>query len=578
MSTRHREHPTHWTASFPRTPAGHGWILAWCAALSIWACATTSQAQQLTNGGNHDGTILLNQTNTWTLTATAGDTLILRSGRVSGDANFNPWLRLYDPSGNLVESNPMTTADNVTELELTAGATGTYSLQISDGSFGRTNDRGSYRLYFLRLPGAPVIADEGGPMTNGGNHDGVIEVGDLDLWTFSGQSGDKIVLRSGRLSGDPNFNPWLRLYDQSGVVVASTATATAVSAVEISLTLTNTGTFTLLIADSTSGRADDQGEYRLQFARLPGSLTVADDGGILTSGDNRGGRITLGDLDPWTFTAEAGDRVILRSARPGDEANFNPWMRLYNAAGELVADTGSGSLDSTREIAQVVTNSGVFTVLLCDGSSGGFDQVGDYRVYFVKIPGRVVDGEDSGMLTNGVVVSAVMEKGDLDTWQFLACRESALTLRLERLSTVNNFNPQLDLYGPGGVAVASRVGAAAIELSLFATNGGVYTVVVRDTSSGGFDGTGTYRIVATGILSDELQLCQPLVQGSNVNIAAIGGQSNAEAVLFTSPNLEEDRTLWTPFHTNRFDATGVLSVTNLPYLADPQRYYYLLQR
>jgi hypothetical protein len=103
-----------------------------------------------------------------------------------------------------------------------------------------------------RLPGAPVIADEGGPMTNGGNHDGVIEVGDLDLWTFSGQSGDKIVLRSGRLSGDPNFNPWLRLYDQSGVVVASTATATAVSAVEISLTLTNTGTFTLLIADSTS--------------------------------------------------------------------------------------------------------------------------------------------------------------------------------------------------------------------------------------------------------------------------------------------------------------------------------------
>jgi len=59
----------------------------------------TTWAQTLTSGGNHDGTILLNQTNTWTFTATTGDRIVLRGAALTSTNTFNPWLRIYNPNG-----------------------------------------------------------------------------------------------------------------------------------------------------------------------------------------------------------------------------------------------------------------------------------------------------------------------------------------------------------------------------------------------------------------------------------------------------------------------------------------------
>ena len=57
-------------------------------------------------------------------------------------------------------------------------------------------------VLFAQFPGAPIVpsGDEGGRLTSGGNCDGTIQLGDWDLWTFTGNAGDRIVLRGAALT------------------------------------------------------------------------------------------------------------------------------------------------------------------------------------------------------------------------------------------------------------------------------------------------------------------------------------------------------------------------------------------
>src|SRR5258707_11321917 len=43
-------------------------------------------------------------------------------------------------------------------------------------------------------------------------HTGTIDVGDLDLWTFTGNVGDNIVVRIAEATVGGTLTPWLRIY------------------------------------------------------------------------------------------------------------------------------------------------------------------------------------------------------------------------------------------------------------------------------------------------------------------------------------------------------------------------------
>ena len=65
----------------------------------------------------------------------------------------------------------------------TAPLTGTYTVLISDSAISREPSHpGHYILMMVRTNAALTVpgGDDGGPMTNGANHAGVISVGDLD--------------------------------------------------------------------------------------------------------------------------------------------------------------------------------------------------------------------------------------------------------------------------------------------------------------------------------------------------------------------------------------------------------------
>src|SRR5437868_1562307 len=118
----------------------------------------------LTNGLDQVGAIAIGgETNTWTLTANAGDTVLLRIGAPT----FTPRLDLYGPNGGLIGS-AFTADDRIHDARLAIQATnsGTFTVVASSYFF---NGTGTYTLHLAHAPEAFVVSpgDEGGALING---------------------------------------------------------------------------------------------------------------------------------------------------------------------------------------------------------------------------------------------------------------------------------------------------------------------------------------------------------------------------------------------------------------------------
>jgi len=77
----------------------------------------------------------------------------------------------------------------------------------------------------MHTPGPTVVSsgDQGGPLDNGATHIGEIIKGDLDVWTFTANQGDRIDLHIGEITDNDDFRPWVRLWAPNATVMADTA-------------------------------------------------------------------------------------------------------------------------------------------------------------------------------------------------------------------------------------------------------------------------------------------------------------------------------------------------------------------
>ncbi len=372
----------------------------------------------ITNGENHTGTIAVSGgIDQWTFSANQGDSIVLNLGEVLRvpDSGFSPWIRLYGPTGAQIGGDSFYGA-LVAQIATVAPLTGTYTVRVAAGYPGYTAV-GDYRLILARVPGQPVVpgGDQGGPMTNGVNHVGRIELGDLDQWTFTANQGESLVVEIGEIavgSGvpDPNFYPWIRLYGPTGVQIGGDSFYGAAVA-QVATTAPLTGTYTVLVAAGYPNYAA-AGDYRLVLAQVPGTPVVdeGDHGGRLANGVNHDGRIEVGDLDQWTFTANQGESLVVsvgeRVVGPGvPDPGFYPWIRLYGPTGaQIGGDSFYGAL-----VAQAVTVApltGTYTVLVSAGYPN-YAAAGDYRLILAQMPSRPVietddDNDHDGPMANGV--------------------------------------------------------------------------------------------------------------------------------------------------------------------------------
>src|SRR5207249_2021933 len=127
-------------------------------------------------------------------------------------------------------------------------------------------------------------------------------------------------------------------WSPTGAVLANTWGSEAAA---IDAAASVSGTYQVLVASGDSGY-DGFGTYQLTMAHTPGPITVSDgdQGGPLINGGLHTGEILRGDLDVWTFTANAGDRIALHIGETTDTTgDFTPWIRLWSPTGAVLANT-----------------------------------------------------------------------------------------------------------------------------------------------------------------------------------------------------------------------------------------------
>jgi hypothetical protein len=363
-----------------------------------------------------------------------------------------------------------------------------------------------YMLTFAKAPGTFSSSDEGGPMLNGALYTGSLHAGDLDMWSFDAQAGDGIVLRMGAT----NFNPWIQLFDPNGALVGSVGTGNGGFVdVDLMATATNSGTYIAVVASYV---VNTNGNYWLSLgkARAPIVVSPGDQGGPMTNGWKHSGALVKGDLDVWSFEANAGDGIVLRMGA----TNFNPWIRLYGPNGVLVGASGSGNGGFVDpDLMVTATNTGTFTVV---AGSVTVNPNGNYTLTLARSSGQifVTPGHAGGSLTNGWKHTGALHAGDLDVWSFDANSGDGIVLRMG----ATNFNPWIPVIRSerraGRLGCQWQWGFVDPDLSVRATNTGTFVVVAaRYTISGNGNYTLTLAKAPGEIFVTPLDEGGPLTNG-----------------------------------------------------------------
>ncbi len=351
---------------------------------------------ELTNGAHHTGAIHAGDLDVWTVTASAGDSILVSMAEVGGDTAFRPWMQLRSPTGQSLGSSSDARG---ARLEAAATVAGVYTVVVASGTFG-LEASGTYTLTLAQAPRPFVVpvGDEGGPAINGSNHTGVIPIGDLDMWTFEASAGSAIVVSIGETGGDSDFAPRIRLRRPAGpIVTTSQSGGTAARIFDIA---TVTGTYVVIVDTSDTG-LDGVGNYTLTIAVAPGvpfTISGGDQGGPLAPGENAGA-IHPGDVDAWTLAAEAGD--VVRSATTVlSGTGFSPWLLVLGPSGPMPFVPMGGP--SPVPYNFVAPETGVYTFVVASSSTEG---IGSYSI-------------------NASTGSAMIRNGSFDEaeshWQFFA--------------------------------------------------------------------------------------------------------------------------------------------------------------
>lgn len=511
----------------------------------------------LSGGAATVGVIDRGDMDMWSFEASAGDSILLRMG----SPGYRPYFQIFGPKGALL-GTAAGAGSGDTDAYISVRATNSGTFTVVAQSY-YVNNNGPYTLHLVKAPGVNAVSpgDEGGALTNGAMHTGDLTLGDMDAWTFTANSGETIWLRMGA----PTLRPWLHVYGPGGVLITSSAGSTSAdNDAYFSILTTNSGTFTVVAMSYYNNLT---GPYTVTLAKTFGTSVVSrgDEGGLLTNGVAHLATNALGDIDIWTFAANAGASIALRVGAP----NFRPWLNLYGPNGALISAPGGVSADHDANILVTVTNSGTFTLIL---QSFYFTGAGPYTLHLAQFPGAFTtsSGDEGGTLTGGISQDGIIALGDQDMWRFAVCRGEIINVRCQKLSGTT-FSPRLRLFGRTGTLLATATHATEAVLNVTATNGGIYSVLV---DGGALNQAGSYRLTGNGI-SDGLSLCDPAFAGQNTIVGGIGGNPGGTFVLFTHTNIASSLGLWAPIWTNQFDTFGVFSHTNTFPRPELQRYFIL---
>jgi FlgD Ig-like domain len=432
----------------------------------------------------------------YTFNGAAGQRVVFTAIATGGGLQ-NTNMTLYPPGGGTYETT--TSSGDVVDWQLLQ--TGTYTLVVED--YGDDN-AGAYTLSFLNMTAGPFTSasdSDGGPITSAQVKSGSMSaVGDLDAYTFTGATGDRIIIDA-VATGGAGFNTLIALYPPAGAVNATYTTGD-----RLEYLLTSPGTWTILIEDNGN---DTSGSYDLSLLNVtsgPHTSGSDADGGVLVSNTIQNGQFNQGvDLDAYTFSGTAGQRVILTALAVGGGLN-NTNLTLYPPGGGVYETTTS----SGDVIDWQLVQTGTYTVVVEDY---GDDNAGAYTLSYLNLTaGPLTDGADpdGGAIASAEVKTGSMSGvGDLDAYTFSGTFGQRVLVDVVATGGAS-YNSSFALYPPNGGPAATYTTGDRLELQLGAT--GTWTLLVYDN---GFDNPGNYELSLLNVTGG------PITSGGDADGGAI---------------------------------------------------------
>ena len=205
---------------------------------------------------------------------TNGCPIILRLAKVLGPVNTVPQMQLYGYDSNGFTFLGAASNSVVAELVYIKTNEFAFGFQVRVDTLNNSGAFTTNRLSFATASPNGVAGiytvpgDGGGQMTNNYPHLGTIDVGDLDVWTFSATTSNSISIQVAKLAGGSSFTPSMRLYAPDGSLLTA---ATSITNAEYSFTAPFLGNYTLVVGDASAGLAGS-GTYQLMETGIPTGL------------------------------------------------------------------------------------------------------------------------------------------------------------------------------------------------------------------------------------------------------------------------------------------------------------------
>ncbi len=220
---------------------------------------------------------------------------------------------------------------------------------------------------------------------------------------------------------------------------------------------------------------------------------------LLTCGETVSGSISsIGEVDEYTFSANAGDRVTIRVAVTYP-SGMNPSIELWD--GSTLIDYKDSPSASYVYIDKTLPENGRYKIKVFDYNH---DETGNYKLIYQNL----ITPCNVGALTCGNDVFPFYPSGRFDFTTFTAAPGDVVTIR----AVAANWEPYIELYDSTGTQIAHNYSTGTYSyIDIKLVSGGVYTVIFFDGYPQSY--WSNYRVVyqnfttpcnATGLLCGQL--------------------------------------------------------------------------
>ena len=182
------------------------------------------------------------------------------------------------------------------------------------------------------------------------------------------------------------------------------------------------------------------------------------------------------EVDTYTFTAQAGDVIIIRMT--STNIFVSPQLELYDPMGNLVSSDISSN---EARIDATLSSNGTYTILASDQFG---DDTGDY---FLSLQRTFLPPNATMIAYNSSHQFATTVPTHMEAYTFTAQAGDVIIIRM---TSTNIFvSPQLELYDPMGNLVSSDVSSNEARIDATLSSNGTYTILASDQFG---DDTGDY--------------------------------------------------------------------------------------